>query len=383
MKTNSKVPRRKFLKLGSAAALAGTVGPQLQAASWIKNQMVFYDNSEKVRLFSNENPYGPSAEVLQVIAQQSKRVNRYASYHPFATDQLAEAIAQKNNLTSSQVLLGHGSFEILCMLSRAFGGSPGSILAPELTFNVIAAYANKIFENATTYVPVNSEADIDLQATINAITPATKLIYLCNPNNPTGKLLPADLVEDFCKEVASGDRVIAIDEAYIDLVPPQRRPDLMKLLQEKCNILSIRTFSKAYGMAGLRIGYLMGLPETIQKIKDHHIGFYGLLNNHGTAAAITALANDNYVENYRLKNQEVRDWVIGELQKSGLRVLESNTNFIMHEVGDVKRFKEVIKNAGLGILPGGWPKYPDWVRVSIATRSEMEAYMAEIKKWVE
>ncbi len=220
--------------------------------------------------------------------------------------------------------------------------------------------------------------DIDLQATKKAITEDTRLVYLCNPNNPTGKILSVNELEKFCKEVSSANCTVAIDEAYIDLVDPEKRPDTIKLLRGDNNVLIIRTFSKAYGLAGLRVGYAMGLPETIELIKNQHYSFGGLISNVGVAAAITALKDDTYIDVYRKKNKEVRSFVEKEFRDRGIAYLPSSTNFILHEVNNVDRYKKELENAKIFPIPGGWSNYPDWCRISIGDLSHMKYYIKTI-----
>lgn len=374
--------RRKFLQLGGTVALASAICPSIYGTTMpndLKAKIDFQNNNE-IRLFSNENPYGPSKKVTDVILTQATRVNRYASYHRFSTENLKKIIAKKNGIETNQILLGHGSFEILCMLTRAYGKKQNSIIVPDLTFNVTAGFADKIFNHKCLRIPVDKDFNIDLKATKKAVTEETQLVYLCNPNNPTGKSLPIKELESFCKQVASNSCTVVIDEAYIDLVNPEARLDSINLLVQKYNVLVIRTFSKAYGLAGLRVGYAMGLPDTITHINSKYYNFEGLICNIGVAAAITAIEENGFVEAYRNKNDTIKSYTEIALKEFGIEFLPSDTNFIFLKVNDVKRFRSEMDIVGISPIPGGWSNYPDWARISIGTVDNMKIFMNTISK---
>ncbi|AXT55417.1 histidinol-phosphate aminotransferase family protein [Aquimarina sp. AD1] len=371
--------RRKFLQLGSTLAVASTISPISYGATLLdKNDVKPLGNDENIRLFSNENPYGPSQKVLDAITNNTNRVNRYASFHSYSTDTLKEKIAKINGIEKDQVIFGHGSFEILCMLTRTFGQQRDGIIVPATTFNVTAAFADRIFDHKVKRILLTDGMDIDLETTKKEITKNTKLVYICNPNNPTGKSLPAAKLESFCKELATTNCTIAIDEAYIELMESSRRPDTIELLKQKYNVLIIRTFSKAFGLAGLRVGYAMGLPETIAKLNHDSYTFSGLIGNPGIVAAITALDDIDYVDEYRKKNVEVRTYMESSLKKMGLKYLKSDTNFMLIEVKDVKRLKEELVPFGIAIFPSGGKHYPTWARISIGTLQEMKIFFNAI-----
>ena len=378
---NQHHDRRKFLKLGGIATAAAVISPVAYSFGASSNNTPFEleESTEKIRLFSNENPYGPSKEVQRVITSQLSRVHRYASYHTYDTDHLSEAIAAKNGLDTNQVMLGHGCFDILRMLARAFGKTQNSLITPALTFNVVGRFADKVFDHKQLSIPLTPTMGIDLKATQKAVTKDTQLVFICNPNNPTGRVLnPSDL-EDFCKKLASKNCVIAIDEAYIDMIEPKERPNTVSLLNQKYNVLIIRTFSKAYGMAGLRIGYAMGLPETIERIKSDHYVFTGLLNNLGVAAAITALKDDNHLVAFRKKNKEVKTYVENSLSDLGIEFIPSATNFILIHVKDILRYREALKAFDISPVGGSGKTYPNWSRISIGTIDDMKYYIKALR----
>ncbi|RMA58020.1 pyridoxal phosphate-dependent aminotransferase [Ulvibacter antarcticus] len=378
---NKGYDRRRFLQLGGLAAVASTISPALYGAGLFNKSdaSTLFTEEEKIRLFSNENPYGPGEKVMDAINSQIKRVNHYASFHQYDTNHLKEAIATKNGINTDQVILGHGSFDILRMLTRSFGNTENSLIMPALTFNVVGRFADKVFDHKQIEIPLDSEMNIDLKATAKAVTNETKLVFICNPNNPTGRILKASELEDFCKEVASEECVVAIDEAYIDMVAPSERPDTVKLLLQKHNVLILRTFSKAYGMAGLRVGYAMGLPETVEKIYGEHYTFNGLINTLGVVAAITALEDDTHVNAFRSKNLEVRSYTENALRSMGIEFLPSSTNFLLINIKEIEKYRNKLNDAGISPVGGSGKTYPNWSRISIGDQKTMEKYISVVQ----
>lgn len=377
---NQNYNRRKFLQLGGMSLATSALLPAFsyRYESESKIDSFSEDGDDKIRLFSNENPYGPSPKVQEVILQELSRVNRYSSFYKYDTNHLIEAIAKKHNLENNQVVVGHGSIDVLRMMTRAFGQTKNSLIMPEVTFNVIGRFADKVFDHKQIKIPLNANMEIDLENTEAAITPETQLVFICNPNNPTGHVLDNKKLENFCKRVATASRVVAIDEAYIELLDPSARPRTVKLLTEKFNVLIIRTFSKAHGLAGLRIGYVMGLPETIERIKNQHYSYPGLLNNIGVAAAITSLEDEAYLAEYRAKNNTVRAYTQNALSDLGVEFLPSQTNFIFLKIQDIKRYREGL--AKYKISPVGSPSaYPEWSRISVSDQKDMEHYISAVR----
>lgn len=384
MKANN-FNRRRFIQFSGMAAAAASISPSMYASTLVKSvEDVPSLKEPKIRLFSNENPYGPSKEIKEVITQQLSRVNRYSSFNEYDTNHLIEAIAQKHGLENNQVVIGHGSFDILRMLTRAYGKTKNSLIMPGLTFNVVGRFADKVFDHKQQKIPLTKDMGIDLKATEKAVTSETQLVFICNPNNPTGKILEASELEAFCKKVATKNCLVVVDEAYIDMLAPSMRPKTVQLLQQKYNVLIVRTFSKAYGMAGLRIGYALGLPETIERINNNHYAFTGLLNNVGVAAAITALKNNAYVEAFRIKNDEVKKYVQDTLSSWGIEYIPSYTNFILINVKDINKYRDTLKTFGIEPIGGSGKNYPNWSRISIGSQQEMEYYLSAVKtmKWL-
>lgn len=378
---NQDFNRRKFLQTGGLTMATAIISPTTLASITLKkeNQKNSIENKTKIRLFSNENPYGPSKKIQEVIKNELLRANRYASYHKYDTNHLIEAIADKNGIETNQVILGHGSFDILRMLARAFGKTKNSLISPELTFNVIGGFADKVFDHKHLKIPLSENLDLDLVATEKAVTKDTQLVYICNPNNPTGKVLNIDKLESFCKRVASKNCVVAIDEAYIDMIEPNERPKTVDLLKHEYNVLIIRTFSKAYGLAGLRVGYAMGLAETIKRINSEHYAFTGLINSLGIAAAMTALKSDTHLTDFRKKNNKVKKYTENALTNLGIEYIPSHTNFIFLNVKDIKRYRIGLKAFDISPVGSGGKKYPNWSRVSIGTQQDMEYYIKALK----
>ncbi|MGB5668542.1 MAG: histidinol-phosphate transaminase, partial [Maribacter sp.] len=255
------IDRRKWLKtvgLSSSFALLG--GFEALAI----NPKHLPNNAEILaRLNANENPYGPSPRVRKVISDNIDLGCRY----PFRTlSSLVEMIADKEGVTKDHVVVTGGSTEGLKAAGLTFGGfGEGEIIAADPTFQAMLNYA-ETFGTKIHRVPVNDKMEHDLEAMANKINPKTKLIFICNPNNPTGNLLDKNKLKDFC-ETHDSQTIIFSDEAYYDFITEPDYPSMVELVKNGRNIIVSKTFSKVYGLAGLRVGYLIARPDIATKLK--------------------------------------------------------------------------------------------------------------------
>lgn len=206
------------------------------------------NGNKKVRLNSNENPYGPSDKARKAVIDILSEGNRYAFNE---LDDLKKTIAQKNGVDPSFVLLGAGSGELLVQTGIAFGINGGRVLSCYPTFTLLMSYAEQM--GATwDRVDLNEKLEYNYQALLAAIKPDTKLVFFCNPNNPTGTFVNTDTVQSFCLE-ASKKTLVYADEAYLEFMEPAQQKSMVSLVQNNPNIVVSKTFSKIYGLAGLRI----------------------------------------------------------------------------------------------------------------------------------
>ncbi|WP_271785295.1 pyridoxal phosphate-dependent aminotransferase [Aquimarina algiphila] len=365
--------RRQWLKKSLATSAALSLFP-LNAFSEINRDHYETDyNSEKNdvrRLLYNENHLGPSKNVEHIIKQVIFRSNRYATFYEYDAKTLKQLIAKQEGLKPENVLLGHGSFEPLLWAATHFGSKGEQIIVPSPTFDVVGLFAKKIGAKVTP-VEVDSNFRMNLTEMEARITSETSLLTLCNPNNPTGTVVKTEKLKSFCRLVSDKTTVL-IDEAYIHYMNSWRSKSMAPLIAEGKNVLVTRTFSKIYGLAGLRIGFMLGPDSLIAEMeKKFTLGFPGNMpNSLSVASAITSLKDDVFVETSRNNNIEIRNTFYKELDKFGLKYIRSEANFIYFDVKNFKAYKELMwKNKIL--LAGGWPTKPNWARVTMGSENDI------------
>jgi histidinol-phosphate aminotransferase len=320
-----------------------------------------------VRLNSNENPYGPSDLARKAIAQIIGETNRY----PFETAaKFKEVLAAKEGVTPDHILVGAGSSDLLCATGSAFGVEAGTILSSYPTFPMLMTYAS-LFSARWNKVDLNDKLEIDYSLLAAEIKSDTRLVYICNPNNPTGTLVDPQLVKSFCEEVSQKVPVFA-DEAYLEFLEPEQQSSLVDLVRRGKNLIVSRTFSKIYGLAGLRTGYIIATPEIIKKIAPHHGGIP--TNQAGLAAAKASLGDTAFMEQCRKKNAIARKHLTDYLEKKNYFYGKSHTNFVMFDARtDANQIMSRLAEKGIGIRAWDYKNKP-WCRVSIGTLEEMKMF---------
>lgn len=280
-----------------------------------------------VELGSNENTYGPSPRAREVILDNLHVLHRYPD--PLGAD-LKKAIAHKHSIKPEQILLGNGSHELLMMIAQVFSGPGTQVLASQYGFAVYAlaaqaAGAELILANALSANAEQSRGH-DLEALSSAINEKTRLIYLANPNNPTGTWFSSQAFADFMAKVPKTTLVV-VDEAYLEYVTVPELQSALALIGEYENLIVARTFSKAYGLAGLRVGYIVSHPECVAVMERVRESFN--VNLLGLAASEAALSDEAHLQWVIGKNAAERAWLIEQFQNRGLRCGPSQTNFIL------------------------------------------------------
>jgi histidinol-phosphate aminotransferase len=325
-----------------------------------------------VKLNSNENPYGPSKNVRNVISNSFEIACRY----PFQyLRELVADIAEKEGVSKDCVVVTGGSTEGLKAAGLVFGLEGGEIIAADPTFQAMLSYA----ENFGAYVhrvPLNSKMDHDLEAMSKRITSKTRLIFLCNPNNPTGTLLNKDSLRDFCLS-NDGKAVIFSDEAYYDFITEPDYPSMVKLVKQDRNVIVSKTFSKVYGLAGMRIGYLIARPDIATRLKKAVMANTNVL---AIEAAREALRDDDFYKFSLQRNAEAKQLIYKTLDNLGLSYIPSHTNFVFFKTG--RPIGEMITAMGNeNILIGRpFPPMMDWARISTGTLDEVKAFNAALEK---
>lgn len=322
-----------------------------------------------VELGSNESPFGPSPRALQAIRDGLAQLHRYPD--PLGSG-LKRALAAQLRVDVGQLVLGNGSHELLMLLAQVFAGPGSEVLASEFGFAVygIAAQAS-----AATFVRANAypaEAPMprghDLQAIAARIGPATRLVYLANPNNPTGTWFPTRALASFLEAVPA-DVIVVVDEAYLEFVTDPELVTAVTLLARHPNLVVTRTFSKAHGLAGLRVGYACAHPDLIAILERVRESFN--VGSPGLAAAEASLSDPGHLASVRQANAGERDWLASQLRLRGCRVGPSQTNFLLLDFQrDATVLEASLVERGIVLRPMAGYGLPHCLRATVGARVE-------------
>ena len=320
-------------------------------------------------LARNENPYGPSPAAQRAIADAASEGCYYANG---GEKKLAAMLAERHGLTPAHVLIGSGSTEVLNCATMALGVG-NSIVAPDLTFDPPIRYAEA--KGATIVrVPLGADMGIDLAAMLAAITPETRLVHICNPNNPTGMMLSGDALRAFVKAAGPGVTVL-LDEAYNELTENPDATSLVDRVRAGDNVIVARTFSKIYGMAGLRVGYALAAPTIIEKLRPWSMSVGG--NTAGLAGAIASYQDEPFLKISKSRIVEARQMIQAAVGKAGLTALPSQTNFVFVKVTDAETVRAKLEARNI-IIRGPYGKWTQWSRVSAGRLEDVKRYAAAL-----
>jgi histidinol-phosphate aminotransferase len=326
--------------------------------------------ASEVRISSNENPLGPGRKVLDVISGKFPEAGRYPFNSTPSDRNLVEAIAAHHKVKPENVTLGAGSQEILRNAVRAFTNDVEGLVTATATFENPTSIARRLGRSVKE-VPLDAALRLDAAGMLAAV-PGAGLVFFCNPNNPTATVHGAKTVTDFVTRVrtASPGTVILIDEAYHEYVTDPAYATAVPLSVSTPDVLVARTFSKAFGMAGMRIGYAIGAADTIRRLARYKMPYN--VSVFGVAAAMAALADTAHIEAERRRNAEVRGFTMKALEDLGCKSTASEGNFLFVDVGRPARaFREAC--AGHGVMVGrDFPPFErTHARISIGTMDEM------------
>jgi len=328
-----------------------------------------------IRIDSNENPNGPGPVALDAIRNALSNANRY----PFTEgDQIVEAVARLQKVKPENVLMGCGSTEILRIAGLAFTSPTKHLVTASPTFENPADDA-KLTGAAVRAVRVDDALKLDL-AGMEAQAAGAGLVFLCNPNNPTATVHGAKAVGDFVARVskASPETIVLIDEAYFEFVDDPTYATAIPLAMERKNVLVSRTFSKVYGMAGLRCGYVIGQPATLEKMAAFKLG--AGVNQLVIAAALAALNHKEHIDSERKLNREAKDYTRRLFEGMGYKVIPSETNFLMADIRrDTRAFQDACRASGV-LVGRPFPPLLTHTRISIGTMDEMRQAGEVFKK---
>jgi len=325
------------------------------------------DPASIIKLASNENPLGCSPDVAHAISGMASQANIYPD---FANYDLNRAIAEVNGLEPGQVLAGAGSSEIILMAVRAFLDSSRTAIIPQYSFQAYEGMVQSVGANKI-IIPAKGW-DFDLEAILEAVSEDTKLLFLTTPNNPTGVTIAPHILEDFIDRLP--DHVLLVlDEAYREYLAPEDRIDIPALLKKRRNLLVLRTFSKIYGLAGLRVGYGLGDPDLLQLLRRLQMPFS--VNSYAQSAAIAALRDTDFLNKaYELNKSELQR-VSEALQSRGIEFVPSAGNFVLIKVGNGPMIAREMMKLGVIVRPVSNYGLPEWVRVTIGLPGENDRFL--------
>lgn len=371
---SSRISRRSWFK---SAMVAGTAMPfglslvqELMAAPMSQAELDFsaLKNGKLIRLGSNENPYGPSMKAREAIKQSITEGNRYSFEQ---ADEIRQMIAAKEGVSTDHILLTAGSGEVLAISGMSVGLEGGSVLSAWPTFTMLMNFAEKY--NAR-WDRVNLDANMahDLEAMASAVKPDTKLVFVVNPNNPTGTIVDNTRLRNFCIETSKKATVFS-DEAYLEFLEPSQQSSMVDLVRQGHNVIVSRTFSKIYGLAGMRIGYAVAKPDMIKKMAKYQMGT--IISQAALAAAKASLGDEEFMSYTRKMNAEARTYFTDYLDRRKWFHGKSLTNVVLFPAPkDGKTILEQTMQRGYQIRVWDYQD-KEWCRVSIGTLDEMKSFV--------
>jgi len=324
------------------------------------------------KLNANENPYGPSQKVREALVRGFEKACRY----PFTErEELQKLLAEKEGLTPDHIIITVGSTEGLKITGLTYGIGGHEIIAADPVFKALIGYAEN-FGAFIHRVPLNDKLEHDLEEMERRITGNTSLIFLCNPSNPSGTIIPANKLEPFCDAVSERTLVFS-DEAYFDYITEPNYPSMLKFVKKGKNVIVSRTFSKVYGLAGLRIGYLISRPDIIARLRKNQVDRPNML---AIFAAKAALQDPDFYQYSKKMNAEAKQYIYQTLDELKLTYVPSHTNFVFFKTG--REVTEVIDAFEAERVQVGRPFPPmrDWCRVSTGTMEDVKALGKGMRK---
>lgn len=328
----------------------------------------------RARLFANENPFGPSEKAKKAIINS---LNSSYQYPMMEGMELAKKIAQFEGVDEKMLMLSAGSSPILETAAMFFSKDGGNIVTGDPTYEDLPERA-EMLKAQWIKIPLTTEYKLDLDAMEKAVNTQTKMVYICNPNNPTGTSVDAARLREFCDRVSKKTTVF-VDEAYIDYLPDPRKQTMADCIKKGQNVIVARTFSKLYGFAGLRVGFAMMQPDMAEKLFPYFTGNW-CLSGPSVAAAFASYNDREFLDGALQKTFASRDFLYKTLKDEGYEYIPSSTNFVMFPIKmEGQRFEDEMMKRGVGLRHwkfGG----KEWCRISIGRMDEMQAFAEAFKE---
>ncbi|MBE7174267.1 MAG: histidinol-phosphate aminotransferase family protein [Williamsia sp.] len=377
--------RRKWLKAsalltgglpllpGTLSSLTAAAAPRESGAAYSEglSDTAYFETAPpeiKARLSANENPFGPSDKAKKAIAESLSTSYQY----PFMyTRQLEGKITQFEGLQNGMVMTAAGSSPLLLAAALFYSKSGGTIITGDPSYDDLPSHAKAVGAKLVK-VPLTPDFKLDLDAMEKTIDSSTTLIYICNPNNPTGTVLDTSKLKAFCERVSKKVPVF-IDEAYIDYMPDPQETTLIEGVKKGQNLIVARTFSKLYGFAGLRVGYIVSQPNILKNLRDYTAGSMSI-SAPSIRAALAAYQDKDFMQDALRKTFASREFLYKTLQEEGYQAIPSAANFVMFPLRmEGQRFIQEMQNKGVSVRQWKFVG-KDWCRVSIGRMDEMQAF---------
>jgi len=369
-----RISRRHFVTACGATAAAAALTPRL-GGSRAEASLPLGAPDDLIQLNANENPYGLSPKARDAMIASAAIASRYPDGQE---DEVRGAIARHHGVPTARIVLGCGSSDILRMADAAYLGGGRTVVAAEPTFEAVLLYAG-VMQVSATKVPLTKDFRHDLRKMADACNETTGLVYICNPNNPTGTVVGREEMTAFLARVPP-KTIVLVDEAYHHFVEDPAYGSAIELMGRYPNLVVARTFSKIYGMAGLRLGYAVASEANAQIIGRQ--ASWNNVNAAGLAAALAGLSDPDLVASQRKLFTDTRKWLCAGLDREKRRYIPSQTNFLMIDVrSDVAPIIRAFRERKI-LVGRKFPSMPNWLRVSIGRRNEMEAFLAALREVV-
>lgn len=325
------------------------------------------DPGDIIKLASNENSLGPSPRAVTAMKACADKMHIYPDGDNF---QLRHTLSRKLGFAPDQFFIGHGSNEIIQLLGHVFLDDASNVVVSDHAFIVYQLVA-ALYQSRVISVPAKDFRH-DLSAMARAITSDTRMIFIANPNNPTGTLVDQQEIDAFMRDVP-GHVVVVFDEAYVELLDEADRPDTCKFVCDDRNVFVLRTFSKTYGLAGLRIGYAIAPRDGINLL--HRVRQPFNVNAMAQAAALAALEDDAYVMQTRALIKDGLTTICTALDQWGIEYVPSHANFVLIKVGAGRKIFEELQRRKVIVRPVDVYRLPEYVRVTIGTAEENQKFL--------
>jgi histidinol-phosphate aminotransferase len=326
-----------------------------------------------IKLASNENPLGPSPLAIKAIRRALKEVNLYPDDGCFV---LSKRLAAHLGVTEDQLIFGNGSVDVIEFIFKTFVAAGGHVVMAQQSF-VMGKIAARMADAALTEVPMKNYTH-DLEAMAAAVTPQTKVVYIANPNNPSGTMVNADQVKAFMKKVPESC-VVVFDEAYSEYIDRPDFPDSLQLMKDWPNAIILHTFSKIYGLAGLRVGYGVGHPGLIAQVRKVRLPFnISLL---GQAGCLAALDDAKHLQRSKEMNAEGKEFLYRQFETMGMFYVPSEGNFVLIDPKiDSLQVFNAMQKMGVIVRPVKNYGYDTALRVTVGTMKENKKMLKCLKK---